>query len=398
MKNEIEEPNLVAALEQTRQRLEAVKGEFKEAAAKLAVVNVHIKVATERYSALSQVNAQLELVNNTLEVATAKLTAITEQIVVAQNEAVRLKGAREELIAVNTELAVSSAKLAAVNKELKEAIEHVANLQEAKKHLADVNRSVTKANRDLSALNRALKNAHDLAQVEAKLKSEFLANISHEIRTPMSGMVGMCEMLLLNDLDADSRAMAEDIFQSAKRLHVIVNQLLDFSKLESGKMEPERVTFSLAAVVDRVVAVIHPDALKKGLAIKISLGTKIPAAVVGDEGRVEQILLNLVHNAVKFTPSGEINIEADVENETKLRLVARISVADTGIGISADAQKLLFEPFVQADGSTTRRFGGTGLGLSIAKRLVKMLAGEIGVSSIEGKGSTFWFSVPLERV
>lgn len=389
--------NLVVALEQTRQRIEALKKEFKEAAIKLTAVNDQIKIATEKYSALSVVNTELEAVNVALNAATTKLALITEEIVLAQTEAAQLKGARKELAAVNTALTVSSKKLAVVNRELKEAVEHVTKLQEAKTQLEAVNRHVTKANNELTAVNRELKTAHDLAKDDAKLKAEFLANMSHEIRTPMSGIIGMCEMLLLSNLDDDSREIGNDISRSAKNLLLIVNQLLDFSKLESGKMEPERISFSVARVLERVVKTMTPDTISKGLAVNILVAPKIPAAVIGDEVRVEKILLNLVHNAVKFTEQGEIRIEADVLTETKPRLLVRISVTDTGIGISEEAQKLLFEPFAQADGSTTRKYGGTGLGLSIAKRLVTLLSGEIGVTSTEGKGSTFWFTVPLER-
>lgn len=388
--------NLVGALERTRQRIEVLKKEFREATAKLTAVNDHIKSATEKYSALRQVNDELEQVNKTLELATTKLTAITERLADAQREAERLERAKQELDAVNDALTVSTKKLAAVNKELKEAVEHVETLQEAELQLQSVNRDVTKANDGLAAINRDLKIAHELAKNDAKLKAEFLANMSHEIRTPMSGMIGMCEMLLLGNLDDDSREMAMAISQSAEDLLSIVNQLLDFSKLEAGKMQPERITFSITAVLEKVIKNIQPDAAKKGLAIKKVVGPKIPASVVGDGVRVEKILLNLAHNAVKFTEHGEIRIEADVLTESKPPLTLRISVTDTGIGISETARKNLFEPFVQADGSTTRIFGGTGLGLSIAKRLVSLLSGQIGITSTEGKGSTFWFSVPLE--
>jgi signal transduction histidine kinase len=389
--------NLVIALEQARQRIEALKKEFAEATDKLASVNQEIKGAAEKYSTLKNINAELEAVNAVLGVATTKLTFINEQIILAQAEAGSLHGTKEELSRVNDELTKATFKLATVNKDLKEATEYVEKLQAAKLELEAVNLQVTEANLQLASVNQQLKEAHAVAVQASKLKAEFLANMSHEIRTPMSGMIGMCEMLLLTNLEEDSKGMANDVFRSAKNLLLIVNQLLDFSKLEAGKMEPESVKFSITAVLERVVSLILVDADRKGLAVKIAVEPAVPVVAVGDELRIERILLNIAHNAVKFTESGEIRIAAEVLSQTKSRFNLRISITDTGIGISEEAQKLLFEPFVQADGSTTRRYGGTGLGLSIAKRLATLLSGNIEVTSTEGEGSTFSLSLPLEQ-
>lgn len=388
--------DLVIALDQARQRIEALKQEFGEATNKLAVINSEIKTATDRYSLLQGLNAELEGVNRALEVATGELTAINKQIIVAQFEVESLQGAKKELVRVNEELTKATTKLAAVSKELKEATAHVVKLQEAKLGLESLNAQVTGANKELAGINRELQKAHAQAIQDSKLKTEFLANISHEIRTPMSGMISMCELLLLENLDEQPREMARDIMQASNTLLLIVNQLLDFSKLEAGKMEPERIQFSIAAVLERVASVMHPEAVRKGLGLQIAVDPAIPAVAVGDGMRVEKILLNLVHNAVKFSENGEIRIAAEVLSQSKPRFTVRISVTDTGIGIAEQSQTLLFEPFVQANGSTTRKYGGTGLGLSIAKRLVTLLSGEIGVDSTAGQGSTFWFSLPLE--
>ncbi len=339
-------------------------------------------------------------VNSTLKAANEQLLVANQAVADAHTagllEVKEVERIGQQLVDVNVELHQAFQKLAAVEAELAEKHEYVAELEKAKLVLEGVNIQVKEANQELVNLNLELEEARDLAVSEANLKAQFLANISHEIRTPMSGVISLCELLLLNNLDDDSRKIANYIQRSANTLLVIVNQLLDYSKLESGKVQKEQVQFSLSAVIERVLITVNHDAEVKGLAINTLISPAIPACVLGDEARVEGILLNLVHNAVKFTEHGALTIDADVLSQTSSSIVVRVSVTDTGIGISEATQKLLFEPFVQADGSTTRKYGGTGLGLSITKRLVHLLSGEIGMTSAEGKGSTFWFSLSFE--
>lgn len=392
--------HLVASLEQARQRIEVLQSELNDALIKLASVNHQLNAVSVNYAGLAELSSDLNVVNTTLEKANKQLLVANQSIVDAHTagllEAQEVERIGNKLADVNDKLHHAVQKLALVEGELAEKHEYVAELEKAKLVFETVNLQVKGANQELVNLNLELEQARDLAVSESKLKAQFLANISHEIRTPMSGVISLCELLLLNNLDDDSRKIANYIERSANTLLAIVNQLLDYSKLESGKMQKEHVQFSLSAVIERVLITINHDAEMKGLVINKVISPQIPACVVGDEGRVEGILLNLVHNAVKFTEHGAVTIDADVLSQAANFVVVRVSITDTGIGISEATQKLLFEPFVQADGSTTRKYGGTGLGLSITKRLVQLLSGEIGMISTEGKGSTFWFSLSFE--
>jgi len=229
-----------------------------------------------------------------------------------------------------------------------------------------------------------------------QLKSQFVANISHEIRTPMSGVLGLTEILLLNNKDPESKELAEHIFSSAKSLLTIVNDLLDFSKLEAGRVDLNLRRFNFKDLLEEAIRSISVAADRKQIPIHVEISDALNVECCGDPDKIRQMILNLVYNAIKFTEQGKITITAKTLDQHHDSLLVHVQVADTGMGISLLDQQKLFEPFVQADGSNTRKHGGTGLGLSICKRLVILMGGGIGVDSKVGEGATFWFTVPLE--
>jgi signal transduction histidine kinase/CheY-like chemotaxis protein len=258
--------------------------------------------------------------------------------------------------------------------------------------------TLKKANNDLLDALTALEGAQFNVTEASRHKTDLLANVSHEIRTPLNGIIGTADLLVGTQLDGEQAKMIRAIQNSGNILLNLINQILDISKIEAGKFELESIPFSPIEIVEAQIDVLASKAHEKGLALASFIAPEVPLKVQGDPGRLGQILLNLIGNAIKFTNTGKVTVRVSLESQSQAeKLVLRFSVRDTGIGLSNSASLKLFQPYIQSEKSTARKFGGTGLGLSICKKLVELMSGEIHLESKEGMGSTFWFTAEFNK-
>lgn len=265
-------------------------------------------------------------------------------------------------------------------------------LSRYREHLED---QVDARTAELVRVNEELRRAKEAAEEASRLKSQFLANISHDLRTPMNGVIGMTALALRTELDEQQRDYLTTVLESAESLLCLLNDILDFSKIEAGKLTLEQIPFDVRELVEQTVKSLRVEAESKGLAVNWSVDAAVPERLTGDPTRLRQILNNLIGNAIKFTERGQVDVEVRLESAAVEETAVHIAVRDTGIGIPPEKIDTIFEPFTQADGSTTRRFGGTGLGLSIASRLAGLMGGRIWVESEVGRGSTFHVTLRL---
>ena len=289
-------------------------------------------------------------------------------------------------------------KIAGTYRELEDGYELLErSLSISSEEMMQLNQSLRDSEAGLAAERDKLQAARASAIESVRVKSEFLANMSHEVRTPMNGILGMTELLLDTPLAGNQREFAEAIRMSAVSLLEILNDILDFSKIEAGKLEIVPEDFEPREVLDGVLRILDGSAKQKGIGLRSEIDLAIPRVLRGDAGRLRQILMNLVGNAVKFTHTGRVDVAARIVSRESGSLRLRFEIEDTGIGIPVELQPRLFQAFSQCDGSMTRKYGGTGLGLAICRQLVDLMKGEIGVRSRSESGSTFWFELEFQE-
>lgn len=280
---------------------------------------------------------------------------------------------------------------------IEKCLERALLLKENKRYREHLEEEVKNRTADLEIKTEELLNAKEAAEEANLAKSRFLTTMSHELRTPINGVLGMAQLALLTDLTDQQRYYIEIITQSGRALLEILNQILDLSRIEANKIDLEEIEFNLGESLESIVRLFSGSAEAKGLSLNCRLPVHIPVDLIGDPIRLNQVLSNLIANALKFTESGEITITVNKLKETAEEVELFFGVSDTGIGISQEKLETIFQPFSQVDNSTTRKYGGTGLGLTIVKNLVEIMGGRISVESREGDGSTFWVTLPLKK-
>ena len=274
--------------------------------------------------------------------------------------------------------------------------ELIQNLTQAGLELENMNSELTEEIEYVKRMEKELKQAKEKAEEMSQAKGEFLANMSHEIRTPMNGVIGTLQLLSDTPLGPAQKEYVDTACKSANSLLTILNDILDLSKIEAGKLNIELIPLDLREIVNELITLHTMTAEEKCIEFYADIDQRLPPVLIGDPTRIRQILANLISNALKFTDKGHVGVKVSVDALSGDRADVRLGVEDTGVGIEADIKDKLFNEFTQADGSTTRKYGGTGLGLAIVKQLVEMMHGEFGVESTPGAGSTFWFKIPLE--
>jgi signal transduction histidine kinase/two-component SAPR family response regulator/HPt (histidine-containing phosphotransfer) domain-containing protein len=289
------------------------------------------------------------------------------------------------------------ANVETLERKVRELTRAETELQRYNRDLLEAKSELEQKAAELIRKSEQLEAARAAAELANRTKSEFLANISHELRTPLNGVIGMMHLMLKTDLNDRQGRYVRTATSSAEMLLKLINDILDLSKVEAGKLELETIDFDLGLAVENVVELLADGARRKGLEIACAIHPDVPSAVQGDPGRLRQVLTNLTSNAVRFTESGEVVVRAEPLQETDRTAKVRFSVSDTGIGVTEDRVGRLFQLFTQGDSSTTRRYGGTGLGLAISKRLCELMGGEIGVERHHDRGTTFWFTLELGK-
>jgi len=316
-----------------------------------------------------------------------RIQAREKEVLERRGTEAQLRKQLSDLKAQNASLVKQTAEFADVRKELEEKSDELELFR------TDLERAMDA----LVGSQVALKKAKEAADAANRSKGEFLAKMSHEIRMPMNGVLGMAELLSKTELNDRQRRFLQVVQSSGASLLNIINDILDFSKIEVGKLKLECIDLDVVKVVEDAVECLAALAHSKGLELSYFVDHDVPTALRGDPGRLRQVLTNLTGNAIKFTEKGEVAVRISKVEEAQDRALLRFEVKDTGIGIAPEAKSQIFDDFVQADGSTTRKYGGTGLGLNIARQLTEMMGGEIGVDSTPGQGATFWFTVRFQK-